>query len=54
MKSRILLTLLIVAMSATSSLAAHASGCGNWTIKGTYAFTVRGQIFLPDRYNPAH
>jgi hypothetical protein len=48
MKSRILLTLLIVAMSATSSLAAHASGCGNWTIKGTYAFTIRGQIFLPD------
>ena len=52
MKSRILLTLLIVAMSATSSLA-DASGCGNWTIKGTYAFTVRGKS-SSRRVNPAH
>ncbi len=47
MKSRILLTLLTVAL-ATSTSTAHASGCGNWTIKGTYAFTLHGQILIPN------
>jgi hypothetical protein len=27
---------------------AHASGCSNLTIRGTYAFTLHGTIFLPD------
>jgi hypothetical protein len=27
-------------------LTAHASSCSNRTIKGTYAFTIHGQIFL--------
>jgi hypothetical protein len=47
MKSRILLGLLIVALAA-SSLPAHANGCNNWTIRGTYAFTIHGQLFLPN------
>ncbi len=47
MKSRILFTLLTIALAA-STLSAHASGCNNWTIRGTYAFTIHGQLFLPN------
>jgi hypothetical protein len=48
MKSRISLFLLTLALAASSTATAHASVCNNWTIQGTYAFTLRGQIFLPD------
>jgi hypothetical protein len=48
LKFRISLFLLTVALSMSSTLAAHASACSNATITGTYAFTLRGQIFLPD------
>lgn len=47
MKSRIMLTLLIIALTA-STLTAHANGCDNETIRGTYAATIHGQILLPD------
>jgi hypothetical protein len=47
MKTRILLALLTVAL-ATSTLSAHASGCSNWTIRGTYAATIHGQILQSD------
>jgi hypothetical protein len=48
MKSRISLFLLTLALAASSTLTAHASGCSNATIKGAYAFTIHGQIFLPN------
>ena len=48
MKFRTSLFLLTVALAASSPLTAHASGCSNWTIQGTYAFTLHGTIFLPD------
>jgi hypothetical protein len=48
MKSRISLFLLTLALAASSTLTAHATACSDWTIKGSYAFTIHGQIFLPD------
>jgi hypothetical protein len=48
MRSRTALFLLSLAMTASSALAAQPRACGNETIKGAYAFTLRGQIFLPD------
>jgi hypothetical protein len=47
MKSRFAFLILTLALAASSSVAAHA-GCRNSTLNGTYAFTFRGQIFLPD------
>ena len=47
MKSRISLLLMALALAASSTLTAHASACSNWTLKGTYAFTIHGTIFLP-------
>ena len=48
MKFRISLFLLTFALVASSTLTAHASACSNSTIQGTYAFTIHGQVFLPD------
>jgi len=48
MKSRISLLLLAVALAASSTLLAHASACSNMTLKGTWANSIHGQIFLPD------
>ena len=48
MKFRISLSLLTVVLIAASTLTARASACSNLTIKGVYAFTLHGQIFLPD------
>jgi hypothetical protein len=48
MKSRISLVLLILALAASSTLTAHASGCTNQTIKGTWVQNLQGLIFLPD------
>lgn len=47
MKSRISLLLLAIALVGSTSTA-HATPCSNATIHGTYAFTIRGQILLPD------
>jgi hypothetical protein len=47
MKFRISLFLLTLALAASSTLTAHASACSNLTIKGTYAFTIHGTVFLP-------
>src|SRR5258708_34000780 len=49
MKSRISLFLLTFALAASSTLTAHAA-CNNLTIKGTYAFTIHGTVFLPGRF----
>src|SRR5260370_33609938 len=48
MKSRIPLFLLTLALAASSTLTAHASACSDWTIKGSYSFTLHGQVFPPD------
>jgi hypothetical protein len=48
MKSRISLLLLTLALAASSTLTAHASACSNFTIRGTYASTIHGTIFLQD------
>ena len=48
MKSRISLLLLTLALAASSTLTAHASGCTNMTIKGAWVQSLQGLIFLPD------
>ena len=48
MKSRISLSLLILALAASSTLTAHASGCTNLSIKGTWVQSLQGLIFLKD------
>ena len=48
MKSRISLSLLILALAASSTLTAHASGCTNQTMKGAWVQHLQGLIFLPD------
>jgi len=48
MKFRFSLFLLTLALAASSTLTAHASACSNSTIRGRYAFTIHGQVFLPN------
>ena len=48
MKSRISLSLLILALAASSTLTAHASGCTIRTMKGAWVQHLQGLIFLPD------
>jgi hypothetical protein len=48
MKFRISRLLLTFALAASPTLMAHASACSNSTIQGTYAFTIHGQVFLPN------
>ena len=40
--------LLALALIVSSPLMSHASACSNSTIRGTYAFTIHGTIFLPN------
>jgi len=40
--------LLALALIASSPLMSHASACSNSTIRGSYAFTIHGTIFLPN------
>jgi hypothetical protein len=47
MKFRVCFFLLLLALAASSAVTAHA-GCTDSTIKGSYAFTVHGQIFTPN------
>jgi len=48
MKFRISLFVLTLALAASSTLTAHASACSNSTIRGSYAFTIHGTLFLPN------
>jgi hypothetical protein len=48
MKFRMFLALLTLALASSSSMAAHDRECTNSSIKGSYAFTIRGQIFTPN------
>ena len=47
MKFRISLVLVTLALAASSAVTAQA-GCTDLTIKGSYAFTVHGQILTPN------
>jgi len=40
--------LLALALIVSSPLMSHASACGNSTIRGSYAFTIHGTLFLPN------
>ena len=40
--------LLTLILAAPSSVMAHAGACSNSTLQGTYAFTIHGQVFLPN------
>jgi hypothetical protein len=48
MKIRIPLLMLALALAASATLSAHAAVCSNYTIQGSYAFTIHGTIFLPN------
>ena len=48
MKFRISLFVLTLALAASSTLTAHASGCTNMTIKGAWVQSLQGLIFLPN------
>jgi hypothetical protein len=48
MKFRISLFLLTLVVVESQSSTAHAGVCSNSTIRGSYAFTIHGQVFLPD------
>ena len=48
LKSRISLLLLTLILAASSTLTAQARDCSNMTLKGTWANSIHGQLFLPD------
>jgi hypothetical protein len=48
MKIRIPLLMLALALAASSAVTAQASVCNNATIRGTYAYTIHGQVFIPN------
>jgi hypothetical protein len=48
MKFRISFVLLTLVLVTASSMTAHATGCSNATLRGTFSFTVHGQILPPD------
>ena len=48
MRLPIPMLLLTFGLALSSTLTAHASTCTNSTIRGTYAFTIHGTIFLPN------
>ncbi len=48
MKIRIPLLMLALALAASAASSAHAAGCSNYTVQGSYAFTIHGTIFLPN------
>jgi len=48
MNFRISLILLVAALAMSSAAKAHPNECTDSTIRGTYAFTIHGQIFTPN------
>lgn len=48
MKFRSFQSLLTLALVVSSPLMAHARACNDSTIKGSYAFTIHGTLFLPN------
>jgi hypothetical protein len=47
MKFRIFLALLTLVLATSSAVSAHPNDCTTWTIKGSYAFSIHGQIVTP-------
>jgi hypothetical protein len=47
MKFKSFLALLILVLATCSAATAHPNDCSTWTIKGSYAFTIHGQILTP-------
>lgn len=47
MKFRVFLILLVMTLAASSEVTAGGRVCTDSTIKGTYAFTIHGQILTP-------
>ena len=52
MKFRISLFLLTLGLAALSTLTAYARPCSNRTLKGTYANSLHGLIFIPGGSSP--
>ena len=48
MKVRFPLLMLALALAESAPSSAHAAGCSNYSIQGSYAFTIHGTIFLPN------
>jgi hypothetical protein len=48
MKIRIPLLTVALALAASSAVTAQASVCNNSTIRGSYAYTIHGQVLLPN------
>ena len=48
MKIRIPLLMIALALAASSAVTAQASVCSNSTIRGSYAYTIHGQVFIPN------
>jgi hypothetical protein len=48
MKIRIPLLMLALTLAASSAVTAQASVCNNSTIRGSYAYTIHGQVFIPN------
>jgi hypothetical protein len=46
MKVRNSLLMLALALAASSAVTAQASVCNNATIRGNYAYTIHGQVFI--------
>jgi hypothetical protein len=46
MKIRIPLLMLALALAASSAVTAQAGVCNNSTIRGSYAYTIHGQVFI--------
>ena len=48
MKFRIFFVLLTLALATTSAVSVHPNECSNLTLRGSYAFTIHGQILTPN------
>jgi hypothetical protein len=48
MRIRIPLLMLALALASLATPSAHAAVCSDNTIRGSYAFTIHGTIFLPN------
>jgi hypothetical protein len=52
MKIRYAFSLLLLTSLVSTAASAGPGACSNQTLKGTYAFTIHGQIFPPDNAPP--
>lgn len=50
MKFRYSPFLLTLALIVSSPLMSHAGSCSDATIRGSYAYTIHGQVFLPNGF----